>query len=307
MIKRDIFNGNLKEQLKASANDRIHRFVMADGMLKGAVVRCDRMVKEMRANHELDIVETLLLGHGYIAAALLTATLKHKDRIGISIECSGPVKGIDLESNVYGEIRGFLKNSRFSERFSGQETNMSSFFGAGFLTVTKYLTKAAKPYSGKILLEYGSIAKDLANYFVRSEQTPTAFNLSVCFDSPGNVAGAGGLFIQAMPGAEEGILEDAENMVRAIGSIGKKFSEQIEPETLIMDTFGALNPVFMENSRVEFYCRCSQDKMKGYLRSLPRDDIKDIIDNGPFPLEIRCHHCNSLYRFNRPDIEQLNP
>ena len=41
--------------------------------------------------------------------------------------------------------------------------------------------------------------KDLALYFNESEQTPTLFYISIHFDRSGNVTGAGGLFIQAMP------------------------------------------------------------------------------------------------------------
>nr|MDA3834313.1 Hsp33 family molecular chaperone HslO [Spirochaetales bacterium] len=68
MIKKDIFNKDVKAQLKASAKDKIHRFIMADGMLKGAVVHATRMVTEMRATHQPGPLETLILGQAYVAA-----------------------------------------------------------------------------------------------------------------------------------------------------------------------------------------------------------------------------------------------
>lgn len=305
MIKKDIFKGDLKEQLKASAQDRLYRFMMADGMIRGAVVKTTRMVNEMRANHELGGLETLVLGQAYIAAALLTANLKARDRISMAIQCSGPVQGLDVESNVFGEVRGYLKDPGFSAHMDKAATTLSSLFGAGFLTVTKYLEEAKHPYSGQVVLEYGTIAEDLTNYFLKSEQTPTAFNLSVHFDEKGEVTGAGGLYLQAMPGADDDTVAKAQTMLRNIDSLGSSFADNKEPEALVNLHFQGLNPVFLENHRVEFFCRCSEKIMKGHLAALPEKDIADILDNGPFPVELRCHNCNSVYRFTRQDIETL--
>jgi molecular chaperone Hsp33 len=45
--------------------------------------------------------------------------------------------------------------------------------------------------------------------------------------------------------------------------------------------------------------------MAGYLRSLPEVDKNDILKNGPFPLVICCHHCNSAYHFSQEDLQPL--
>jgi len=305
MIKKDIFKGDLKAQLRASAKDRLHHFILSDGMVRGAVVNCTRMVNEIRANHELGAVETLILGQAYIAASLLTASLKGRDRISIHIECSGPLKGLDVESNAFGEVRGYLKNPAFSTKLSGDETALSPLFGAGFLTVTKYLEEARTPYSGKVMLEYGSIAQDLANYFVQSEQTPTAFSLSLHFGQDGEVDGAGGLFLQAMPGAKTDVVEDAEEIMRQITSLGALFAQGIEPDHMVLEKFESMAPILLGSHRVEFFCRCNIEKIRGYVSRLPKEDLLDIAQNGPFPLEIRCHHCNTVYSFSKPDIESI--
>ncbi|MDY0374646.1 MAG: Hsp33 family molecular chaperone HslO [Desulfobacterium sp.] len=306
MIKKDIYNGQLKEQLKASARDRLHRFMLADGMVRGAIVRTTRMVNEMRANHGLGGLETLVLGQAYIAAALLTANLKARDRVSLTVQCSGPIKGFDVESNVFGEVRGYLKAPGFSSHVSPETSTLSSLFGAGFLTVTKYLEEAKQPYSGQVVLEYGTLAEDLANYFLTSEQTPTAFSLSVHFDEAGEVTGAGGLFLQAMPGADDRKVAEAQAMLKKIDSLGQSFADNQEPDTLVSRHFKELNPRLLEGHRVEFFCRCSEKKMNDHLALLPRQDIVDILDNGPFPVELRCHNCNSVYHFTRQDIEKLH-
>ncbi|MCF6249399.1 MAG: Hsp33 family molecular chaperone HslO [Desulfobacula sp.] len=303
MIKKDIFNRDVKQQFKASAKDRLYRFVLAGKMIKGAVVHSTRMVNEMRANHALGPLETLILGQAYIAAGLLCSGLKDKnDKVSLSIQCSGPIKGLDVESNTFGEVRGYLKTPRIEVKDSGKIKYLSTLYGAGFLTMTKYLENSATPYSGQVALEHGSIAEDLANYFLVSEQIPTGFKLSLFFDENEEVKGAGGIFLQALPGADPAIVIEAEKIIQGMDSLGQLFAEGHDPEKIIQERFSSLKPKFLANSRVEFFCRCSEDRMQGYLKGLSKEDRKDILDNGPFPLEIRCHHCNSRYLFNKKKL-----
>ena len=304
MIKKDIFNKDVKAQFKAAAKDRIYRFVMADGMIKGAVVHTTRMVNEMRANHELGPLETLVLGQAYIAVALMCSSLKGKDRVSFNIRCSGPVQGLDVEANTFGEVRGSLKNREIRVE-DPKIKYLSTLFGAGFLTVTKYLEGAKNPYSGQIALEHGSIAEDLAAYFLRSEQIPTGFKLSVAFNGKEEVEGAGGIFLQAMPGALPEQVIEAEKRIQQIHSLGEAFAKGASPEKLIEKEFSSLAPQFLDSSRVEFFCRCNRKRMADYLKNLPAHDRDEIMEKGPFPLETRCHHCNSVYQFSKDDISSF--
>ncbi len=303
MIKKDIFNSDVKAQFKASAKDRLYRFFMADRTIKGAIVHSTRMINEMRANHELGPLETLILGQAYIAASLMGSALKDKhDRLSMNIQCSGPVKGLDVETNVYGEVRGYLKANPIEVEEPGQIRSLSSLYGAGFLTMTKYLENCRAPYTGQIVLEHGSIAEDLANYYLVSEQIPTGFKLSLFFDEVEEVKGAGGIFLQAMPGADPDTVIELEKQIQAVTSLGEMFAKKETPEQVIQTYFSTFEPIFLNSSRVEFFCRCSKERMAGYLKTLPGAEKKEMMENGPFPLEIRCHHCNSVYLFNRDDL-----
>jgi molecular chaperone Hsp33 len=115
--------------------------------------------------------------------------------------------------------------------------DLSPFFGAGFLSVTRYLENAKQPFTGKVTLEYGNIAKDLANYYLTSQQIPSAFNLSIKFDRDGEVTGAGGLFLQAMPGAREETITGLENLVAKFPSLGEEFSGDGDSEELVYRVF----------------------------------------------------------------------
>ena len=305
MIKKTIKGESLKERLLASAKDRLYTFLLADGTIRGAILHGNRLVQEMRVNHELGILETLVLGRAYLGAGLMSANLKGTDSISIKIECSGPIKGLIVEANAFGEIRGFLKNIPIPIDKPMADFNLAPFFGTGFLSVIRYLADAKQPFTGKVSLEYGNIALDLANYFLTSEQIPTAFNLSIKYDKQGEVTGAGGLFLQAMPGAADALTAELEELVIEFPSLGEVFAKGQAPEALIHEVFQKYSPAILAHKRIEFMCHCSPERLRGVLAMLPADALKDIRDKGPFPLEMRCHYCNTLHYFDKEEIQSI--
>jgi molecular chaperone Hsp33 len=305
MQKKKPYGNTLKEQLLASARDRLHRFLLAEGDIRGAVMNGTRMVNEMRANHELGVLETLVLGRAYIGAGLMAADLKSDDRISLKFDCSGPIKGLVVEANAFGEVRGFLKQVPIPLDKPMESFDLSPFFGAGFLAVTKYLEDAKQPFTGQVMLKYGNIAKDLANYYLTSEQVPTAFNLSIKFDKQGQVTGAGGLFLQAMPQADEDLTASLEERVIRLSSLGEVLATDNDPVSVVTEAFKDYSPQFLANHRIEFMCHCNPDKVRSLLTLLPIDELKDIRDKGPFPLEMCCHYCNTRYHFRRADVQEI--
>jgi len=305
MQKKKQYGDTLREKLLASAKDRLHKFLLADGAIRGAIMHGTRMVNEMRANHELGILETLVLGRAYLGAVLMAADLKSNDRISIKFDCSGPIKGLVVDANAFGEVRGFLKQVPIPLEKPMGSFDLSPFFGAGFLSVTKYLEDAKQPFTGQVMLKYGNIAKDLANYYLTSEQVPTAFNLSIKFDKEGQVTGAGGLFLQAMPQADDDLTVSLEERVTNLPSLGEVFTADSDPDTLVNEAFKDYSPKFLANHRIEFMCHCNQERVRSLLTLLPIDELKDIRDNGPFPLEMCCHYCNTPYHFTPEDLQEI--
>ncbi|MDX1708598.1 MAG: Hsp33 family molecular chaperone HslO [Desulfobacterales bacterium] len=305
MIKKQLPAETLKQRLLASAKDRLHNFLLAEGAVRGALLHGTHMVNEMRANHELGILETLVLGRAYLGIALMSANIKGIESVSLNIECSGPIKGLTVEANTFGEVRGFLKNVPIPIDKPMENFDLSPFFGAGFLSVIRNMADAKQPFTSKIELRYGNIAQDLANYYLTSEQIPTAFNLSIQYDKKGRVTGAGGLFLQAMPGADDRLATELEDLVVAFPSLGQAFAREREPEELVQTVFEKYAPRFLADKRIEFMCHCSPERLRRILKMLPIDQLQDIRDEGPFPLEMRCHFCNTRYHFTKEEIQKI--
>ena len=305
MRKIKPYGETLRDRLLASARDRLYNFILADGAVRGVILNGTRMINEMRANHGLGILETLVLGRAYLGIGLMSADLKGNDRISLRIECSGPIKGLFVESNAFGEVRGYLSNASIPLEKPMENFDLAPFFDTGILFVTRSLQDAKQPFTGQVALKYGNIAKDLANYYLTSEQIPTAFNLSIKFDKHGIVTGAGGLFLQAMPNMDDETTADLEKRVASLPSLGVVFSNETDPQRIIMNNFAHHSPRFLAQRRVEFMCHCNKARLHSIVTLLPINELKDIRDNGPFPLEMRCQFCNTPYLFSKRDIQRI--
>ena len=306
MIKKKIEGISNKELFELRSKDKLYSFILVDANIRGTIIYGTHLVNEMRINHELGILEALVLGHAYMGIALMTSNIKKNDRLALKINCSGPIKGLYVESNSYGEVRGHLKANPIPIEKPLDNFNLSPFFGNGYLEVIHYPEYAKQPYIGHVKLKYKNIASDLANYYIESEQTPTYFNLSIKFDKNGVITGAGGLLLQTLPDANNEIVDKLENIVKNFPSIGEEFSKNNTPEYLINKNLKEFQPKILSNKRIEFFCPCNERSMMNMISNLEKNTKEDIIRNGPFPLEIKCHNCNTIYSFSRKDLQKIS-
>ncbi|MFA6284585.1 MAG: Hsp33 family molecular chaperone HslO [Desulfurivibrionaceae bacterium] len=284
--------------------DRRTRFLLSGKEVRGVLVRGTGLVSEMRARHGLGLLETLVLGHGCLAATLLATTLKgDKDRLALRIECSGPIKGLVAEANGVGEVRGYLRQNPIPLEKPLESFDLSPFFGAGFLSVSTYLEGSSQPFTGTTMLEHGNLALDLSHYFQTSEQTPTAIALSIQFNSEGLPVGAGGLLLQGMPGARPELMAELEDRIAGLPSLGRYFAEGGDAEGLLEKEFAAFQPELLTTTPVAFACPCSKENISVRLLTLPEKDLDDL-RSGSFPVEACCHYCNTTYLFERQDLKR---
>ena len=305
MIIKAIENPKLLDHLNSISPDGTKIFLLGNGTVRGSLLHGTKMINQMRVNHGLGILETLALGHAYIGTGLLTSMIKGNDRIGMMIECGGPIKGISTEASADGGIRGYLLNNPIPIGTPLESFDLSPFFGPGFLKITRYIEGARHPFSGQVMLNYGNIAQDLALYFNTSEQIKTLFSISIKFDREGDAIGAGGLFLQELPGADGGVLGALEDRVKKMPSIGLFFSEKGRVEDLITDTFKDFSPGIIADKQTAFSCSCSKEKFGSFLSSLKGEEKEKIMKEGPFPLVTTCHNCGTDYEFTRDEVMEL--
>ncbi|MBL7006870.1 MAG: Hsp33 family molecular chaperone HslO [Spirochaetia bacterium] len=306
MIQK-LLTEDVESYLNTLQPDSIETFLLKNGTVRGSLLHGTRMIHAMQANHETGILETYILGHAYIAAGLLTSMLKGTDKIGLTVECAGPAKGFDVEASARGDVRvrGYLRQNPIPIEKPLESFDMSPFFGPGFLTLTRTLEGARQPVTGQTMMRHGSIAKDLANHFLESEQTPTLFFLSIQFDKRGNIAGAGGLFLQVMPGADDQILHNIESAACSMPSMGQWFAESGSTGDLIKSVFSDFSPKIIGTRDVNFFCYCERFRFLNFIASLTGETRKSVLEEGPFPLLTTCRNCSTIYSFSKEEIHSV--
>ena len=79
-------------------------------------------------------------------------------------------------------------------------------------------------------------------------------------------------------------------------------AEGHDPSALLQFWFSDFQPQVLTSHRVEFFCPCSKNKFSQFLGGLPEKDRREILEEGPLPLETTCHNCSSKYHFSREEL-----
>lgn len=301
MIKEPLSEAVL-DGLSGIAADGMDILLLEHGSVRATILSATRLVNEMRANHRLGILESLALGYAYMGGLLCTSQMKGTDRMTLAMDCDGPMAGFAVESNAEGQVRGYLKVDTIPLEQPLESFDLAPFIGGGSLTVTKILSNTTQPFIGTIELEHGSIARDLTRYFQLSEQVATAIALSVWFDPNGVIRGSGGLFLQALPGADEQILEDLDDWITEIPSIGKLLAGGKTPTGIMHEHFRAFHPETVGSRAAEFFCPCESRRFLSYLRSLPETERAALRAHDPEKVVIHCHNCGTEYFFPHEEL-----
>lgn len=313
MIRVEIIDRELQEHIQSLPGDEMAVFVMADGRLRGALFHGTRFVNQMRAQHSLGILETMVLGQGCLCGALMIPLMKERGHIVWKYSVDGPAAGFSVEADSSGYVRGFLLTDRIPVEKPLENWDLAPFLGTGTMTITSIRAGEKVSHTGSVEVNHRNIAEDLAWYFSQSEQIQTAFNTGIQMDRQGRVIGAGALFLQVMPetggtkvigsqinssadkNSDEELLTRVETLFRTAPSLGKWFSEKGTIDDIVYSLFHEFNPSIAVRRTIEFNCPCSQDSFLKYIRTLPASQLDDIRKNGPDPLEITCRNCGSVY------------
>ena len=123
----------------------------------------------------------------------------------LKVAGEGPLGNLLALSDSRGYVRGYVDHPEVElpPKPNGKLDVGGAVGHNGRLAVIRDFG-TGEPYSGQVELVSGEIAEDLTSYYAQSEQTPTVCALGVLVDKQeGSALLAGGMLIQALPGAEE--------------------------------------------------------------------------------------------------------
>ncbi|HKM98018.1 MAG TPA: Hsp33 family molecular chaperone HslO [Buttiauxella sp.] len=276
--------------------DQLHRYLFENFAVRGELVTVSDTWQHIMENHDYPAPVKTILGELLVATSLLTATLKFDGDITVQLQGDGPMNLAVINGNNNQQMRGVA-------RFKGDipaDADLKALVGNGYLVIT--ITPAeGERYQGVVGLEGDTLAACLEDYFLRSEQLPTRL-----FIRTGDVDGkpaAGGMLLQVLP-AQDAQADDFNHLAALTETIKAEELLTLPANDVLWRLYHEEEVTLYEPQMVEFKCTCSRERCADALRTLPDEEVNNIIaEDGD--IDMNCDYCGSHYVFNAMDIAEI--
>jgi molecular chaperone Hsp33 len=284
-------------------DDLVTAFQIEGQPVRGRLVRLGPAVNDILTRHDYPEAAANLLGEACALAALVGASLKFEGRLILQAQGDGPVAYVVADYDTTGALRGYCRYDadRVAEASSGfARPGAKTLLGDGVFIMTIDQGADTERYQGVTPIEGETLALSAEHYFAQSEQTPTKVRLAVgqVQTTGAPVWRAGGLILQNIAGDEaRGPTEDAWETAQAyIATLGEDelVDPTITPERLLYRLFHETGVRMFAPRPLRAFCRCSQDRIEGVLKSFPAAERAEMIEADGL-IRVTCEYCSRTY------------
>lgn len=285
-------------------SDGIIRALAYDGQVRVSAVICTEAVETARQKHDAFPTAIAALGRTMASTLLLSWGLKGEGNITLRIFGDGPLGGIIVTGDAHGNIKGYVQEPQTDLPLNSRgKLDVGGAIGNGDLYISKDIG-LKEAYTGSVPLVTGEIGDDVASYLMSSEQTPSVVSVGVLVNPDYSVAAAGGLIIQAMPDAEEAVLDDLEERLKTARPVSSLIAEGADLRGIISSYLPGVAVQFLEEYPVQWFCNCSHERIAGLLKSIGVAELEDMIAKDG-ETEVVCHFCSTRYHFDKAALEAI--
>lgn len=271
-----------------------------DGFLRWALVDLGAIVEEARERLDLSPLAAAALGRAEAAAVLLLwLSLKTPSRLLLEIVGDGPLRSVLAEVDADGHLRGTVGNRRVDlPADPGGKLAVGAAVGKGLLRVTREGSGDVR-YSSQVELVSGEIGLDVAHYLEQSEQTASAVLVGV-LTRPTGVTAAGGMIIEALPGAPDETVAQLEANLASLPSMSRLL-EQGGTTAVLDAVLAGFDRQDLGQRTIRHTCRCSRERIAFHLAQLTPEDRAELQADDEH-LEASCSFCGNRYRFTEWEL-----
>lgn len=288
--------------------DKILRTITSDGSLMAAAIDSSQIVYTAQKVHGLSKTACAALGRLLTGASLMGDMLKIQGAsLTLKVNGDGPLGNLVAISDEKGNVRGYVDNPQVELPLKPNgKIDVGGGVGCqGRLAVIRD-TGEKDPYIGQVNLVSGEIAEDITNYYASSEQIPTVCALGVLVDKEtGESLLAGGLLIQALPGADNAALDRLEENVSKLDSVTTMLAKGMTPEEMCRKALDGFQVEILDESPVHYVCNCSKERFARGLLTLGSQELRKLHGDEQGDVETVCHYCGKKYVFTKEEILEL--
>ena len=285
---------------------KIVRYISENGGIIACAADTTDMVAKAEQIHQPSATVTAALGRMMTATSIIGYMLKGEhDSVTTRINGGGPVGSIIAVADSHGNTKGYITNPIVELPLNKYgKLDVSGVVGKeGYLDVIKEMGET-NPYTGVSPIVSGEIAEDFTYYFAKSEQIPTVCALGVLVNPDLSVLSAGGYLIQLLPGATDEEIDRLEANINKMEPVSKMIEKGMTPEQIIEKALEGFNPNLLDESKVEYRCDCSREKIEKALISVGKEELLKMADEQE-DTTVECHFCNRKEHFTSKQLREL--
>lgn len=293
---------------------------------RGRTVRLGKVVEDVLGNHDYPEPVASLLGELLALAALISGALKFDGVFSVQAKGDGPVGTLVVDITTDGKMRGYAQfDDERLRAVVGKEdpvdwrtSPVPRLLGSGHLAFTVDQGPDTERFQGIVELTGARLAESAHNYIRQSEQLDAVVLLAagrVPVESAESAWRAGGVMIQRLPNKGRSLLsgearddDDEDDWVSAVAFMSSTREEELldaalHPHELLYRLFHEDGVRVFEPNPLVMFCRCTQDKVVGMLRSFPRTEIEQMtVDD---MVIVTCEFCGLDYNFAPMDLDGI--
>ncbi len=279
--------------------DRLTRFLIQEGGVRGVHVRLDEAWAQVRTRAPYPDAVARLLGEAVAASALFTGHAKVDGRLAVQLRGSGALRTLFAECTAAGTVRGI---AALAEGAGEVTEPLQALGGDGLLAITieNPGLRGQEParYQGLVSLGQPTLAEAFEDYFRQSEQLPTRLLLAA---DDGRVAG---LMLQKLPG-DEGDADGWERASALFDTLGGAELLDTPADRLLHRLFHEDGVQVLGDKELRFGCTCSRERVAGMLESLGEAEAREAAAGHGGEVEVHCEFCGQRYVFDGADLDAL--
>ena len=299
---------------RPQSDDIILPFQVGETAVRGRIVRLGGAVDSILSRHGFPEPVQGLVGEAAALVAMLGTALKFDGKLILQAQGDGPVPMLVADYTAGGALRATatLPEDNRDAAAQAQGPELHYLLRKGHMVITIDQGPDMERYQGITPLEGPTLAKAAVNYFIQSEQIPTAVKLAVgrvTTPEGGETWRAGGIMVQFMPGeggtrerGEEVTMADVDQDAWERASVlleTAQADELLDPtltaESLLYRLYHEDGVRVFDPVSAHFGCTCNRDKIVNVLSQYGRKDLDDMIVDGA--IEVTCDFCREAYRF----------
>lgn len=281
-------------------SDRRVRALIVEHNIEIVAADTTRIAQEAEMRHLAGRVAAVALAKTLTAAILTGSRLKNDERLSIQFTMDGGIRGILVDTDAQGSVRGYTQLKVVGAVDAGPSHYSYGLGNHGTVTILQS-TAFRENARGSVSMTTFDIAGDIEFLLESSWQIPSRLALAAEYSD--DVRYAGGVLAQALAGHDRSTFERLGERF-ASGEVGECMRRLRDPEEVVRAIADGATCRIEDVTAIQFRCRCSEAKVTDLMRTLPIDELEDIIEKDE-PAHVTCNFCNRAYEISTASLRKI--